>query len=176
MSYGDNVPAPGGAQNRFAADEIILYGLKLNLLQHHASLDLSEPLTFGPAPQSLAVRMQLWGVAGALPNTEVTIAAVYGYAFEGHCFRPDKVRIYAFPYSGPDLPASGCGFDETGQIATNGYRMWRIKQRTPLLELSASVGTAESLILEANLPGKRAPNTYDSRMQLSHRGGRVTNT
>jgi hypothetical protein len=54
--------------------------------------------------------------------------------------------------------------------------MWRLKAKTPLMELSASLDTAETLILEANMPGKRAPNTYESRMELGHRSGRLRNT
>ncbi len=45
-----------------------------------------------------------------------------------------------------------------------------------MLELTASIGSAETLLLEANLPGKRSPNTYGSKMQLAHRGGRLTTT
>ena len=36
---------------------------------------------------------------------------------------------------------------------------------------SQSVATG---LLDANLPGKRAPNTYDNDMQMAHRGGRLT--
>lgn len=180
MPYSSDVPAPGST-DQFATDEIILYGVKLNAIQSYARLDLTEHVNFRPAQETVVLQLDLRYRAGAggfapLPNNMVVIAAIYGYAFEGHCFRPDKTRIYAFYYDGPDLPALGCGFDETGPLASNSYRMWRLKMRTPLMEISATVDTAETLILDANLPGKRAPNTYDSRMQMSHRGGRLTNS
>jgi hypothetical protein len=180
MPYASDVPSPGSTA-QFATDEIILYGVKLNAVDDYARLDLTEHVNFRPAQEAIVLQLDLRSRAGAgtfnrLPNDTVVIAAIYGYAFEGHCFRPDKNRIYAFYYDGPDLPAVGCGFDEATPLASNSYRMWRLKTRTPLMEISAAVDTAETLILEANLPGKRAPNTYDSRMQMSHRGGRLTNS
>ena len=39
---------------------------------------------------------------------------------------------------------------------------------------TVQVSTVQSLVLDANLPGKRAPNTYDNDMQMAHRGGRLT--
>jgi hypothetical protein len=179
MSYADDVPVPGST-DRFAPDEIILYGVKLNALTPYARLDMTQHVDFRPPAEAIVLQLQLLSNIGGdfevLDGTEVVIAAVYGYAFEGHCFRPDKTRIYAFHYDGLDLPALGCGFDEVSATVSNRYQMWRLKMRAPLMELSAMVDSAESLLLEANLPGKRAPNTYESRMQLSHRGGRLTNT
>ena len=179
MSYADDVPVPG-TTDRFAPDEIILYGVKLNASTDYARLDMTQHVDFRPPAEAIVLQLQLLSNIGGgfsvLDNTEVVIAAVYGFAFEGHCFRPDKARIYAFHYDGLDLPAVGCGFDEESTAPSNGYRMWRLKMRAPLMELSAMVASAETLLLEANLPGKRAPNTYESRMQLSHRSGRLTNT
>lgn len=178
MTYGPDVPAPGSTKS-FAPDEIILYGVKLNSADDFARLNLTEPVSFNQQSDPVFLHLALHDKNSGkdpIPKDKVVIAAIYGYAFEGHCFRLDKFRIYAFAYSGPDLPAVGCGFDETGSIASNSYRMWRLKMRSSLMELTATLDTAETLLLEANLPGKRAPNTYDSRMQLSHRGGRLTNS
>jgi hypothetical protein len=52
--------------------------------------------------------------------------------------------------------------------------MWRVKSQSALVELSAMIDTPQKLILDAQLPGKRAPNTYNNDMQLAHRGGRLT--
>ena len=52
--------------------------------------------------------------------------------------------------------------------------MWRIRAATELLELATTYDTAQALILDANLPGRRAPNTYSVTMQMAHRGGRLT--
>jgi hypothetical protein len=178
MTYAPDVPAPGST-SRYAVDEVVLYGIKLNIDDDFATLDLTQRPDFGPSPSIVVLRMQLWQKVKAqpykpFPRDEVTIAAVYGYSVQGHCFRPDKARIYAFYYDGDALPAVGCGFDEAaGAGAPNSYRMWRLNAKSPLMELSASIDTVEALVLEANLPGKRAPNAYESRMELGHRGGRL---
>ncbi|MBZ6076793.1 hypothetical protein [Microvirga puerhi] len=180
MTYGPDVPAPGQT-DKFATDEIILYGVKLNSVDSYARLDLTWRSDFLPPQETVVLQLQMLhrkgnGSFADFKNSEVVIAAIYGYAFEGHCFRPDKIRIYAFYYNGPDLGAVGCGFDESTPLSSNSYRMWRLKMRAPLMEISATLDTAEALILDASLPGKRAPNTYDSRMQMSHRGGRLTSS
>jgi hypothetical protein len=130
-------------------------------------------------PSAGTFQAKISGTAEApksVPSTEVAISVIYGYAYEGGCYRVDKPRIIAFHYDGPDIAAIGCGFDETGVLGPQSYRMWAITTKTPLLELTASIDTAEALLLEANLPGKRSPNTYGSKMQLAHRGGRLTST
>ena len=63
----------------------------------------------------------------------------------------------------------GCGFKEE-----LGYRMWRLRALDQALELTATYDTLQKLALEASLPGRRAPNTYEANMQLAHRGGRLT--
>jgi hypothetical protein len=190
MINGEDVPAPGNPR-AYAADEIILYGIKLNMGRNHGALDLTQPYGWHQPFEILTLRLELFrrvmpqpllpgepafppGPDLPLPPSSVTIATVYGYAFEGHCFRTDKARVMAFYYDGPDLRAEGCGFDQDGPFTPQSYRMWRIKAKTPMVEMNVSVDFAETLVLEANLPGKRAPNTYDSRMQLAHRGGRIT--
>jgi hypothetical protein len=100
------------------------------------------------------------------------IAAAYGYAYEGHCYRFDRPRVLAF--QGRDgVNAKGCGYDIPANL---GYKMWRIKSNKRIIELTVAVDNAEKIILEANLPGRRPPNTYSAHMQLAHRGGRLTNT
>jgi hypothetical protein len=94
------------------------------------------------------------------------VVVAYGYAFEGHCYRLDKPKLIVFSPNTADSPASGCGFDEH-------YSMWTITTKTELLELSTTVDQAEEIVLAANLPGRRSPNTYGNDMLLAHRGGRL---
>jgi hypothetical protein len=98
------------------------------------------------------------------------IVAAYGYAFEGHCYRFDRPRILAF--AGPNGDAArGCGYDIPANL---GYNMWRIKSNRRIIELTATVDDVAKTVLEANMPGRRPPNTYSAHMQLAHRGGRLT--
>ena len=111
------------------------------------------------------------------------IAAIYGYAYEGHCVRFYKPRVFLFEYENfaHDEEAQGCGFggfidnNETkNREPKNPYKMWRIRAKTDILELNTTRDEASAIVLENNLPGRRAPNTYDGNMRLAHRGGRLT--
>jgi hypothetical protein len=51
--------------------------------------------------------------------------------------------------------------------------MWRISKKKELLELKTDVDLAEVLVLDMNMPGNRAPNTYGNHMALAHRNGRL---
>jgi hypothetical protein len=157
----DNVPAAPNPNN-YSPDEILLYGVPLNTRDDYATLPL------GTDRLRLEVhRTDPNGNDIIVGRGEAAIALIYGYAFEGHCYRLDRPKVLLFNHPGGNAPADGCGFDTP-------YRMWRIRKKTPILELSTSFEFAETLILESNLPGRRAPNTYNGEMQLAHRGGRLT--
>lgn len=109
---------------------------------------------------------------------DFTIVAAYGYAYEGHCYRFDKPRLIGFEARGKDkMPDPiGCGFDPPSPPVAGHkwYEAWRLRSNERIIELGASVGRVEELVLDANRPGRRPPNTYASEMQLAHRGGRLT--
>lgn len=161
------VPAPARSRN-YVPDEIILYGVPLNVNNH-------AKLPFGDDQLRLEMRRRN-SVSGefddVISQADISIALVYGYGFEGHCYRFDRPKIMIFKAAGGEKPAVGCGFD--GFPAGQSYSMWRIRSKTELMELNTSYDTAEVLVLQTNLPGKRAPNTYSNNMQLAHRGGRLT--
>lgn len=156
MSSSD-IPAAADPA-RFFADEIILYGVKLNAGRAEGSIP------FGANELTLQVRPS--GSTEALTDEAVAIAVIYAYAFEGHCYRFDKPKLLVFPVEVADQEADGCGFAAP-------YRMWRIVPRTEMVELTTGSGRAEMLILQANLPGSAVPNTYGNHMQLAHRAGRL---
>lgn len=101
-----------------------------------------------------------------MPPNQIAIVAAYGYAFEGHCYRFDRPKLFAFDRFEEIEPAEGCGFGD-------GYIMWNISSKQILLELSTRTDEAQVLVLDANLPGNRAPNTYGNSFQLAHRSGRL---
>ena len=142
----------------FYPDQIVLYGVKLNQDESPVALP------FFDTTLNLQVRKKK-GNKPVSPK-KMVIAVVYGYAFEGHCYRFDKPKLLIFNRSF-EGPAEGCGFG-------NGYTMWKISSKKYMVELSMSIDLAETLVLEANKPGNRAPNTYGNDMQLAHRGGRLS--
>jgi hypothetical protein len=152
----DDIPAAPAPKN-YRPDQLTLYGVKLNVDADPATLPFNgKALRLLVTPHNSKV---------ALDPTRVAIAVIYGYAFEGHCYRLDRPRLLVFEAS-TEGPAQGCGFESP-------YIMWRISSKTLLLEVATNVGTAEDLIIDANLPGNRPPNTYGNKMQLAHRGGRL---
>lgn len=175
----DAAPALPTTRPAYVSNEIILYGTKLNNRgnprEHLAWIDLSpiEPEVDKPP------YLQLGLFEGSEPAERASVAAIIAYSFEGHCYRLDKPRIFLFSRINAE-PAHGCSFDQMSATAfdkpESGYFMWRVRTKTPLLELAASIDLAETLILEANLPGRRSPNTYHSESKLAHRGGRLTTT
>jgi hypothetical protein len=160
MSDCDCIPGPGG--KAFAPDEIIIYGV---------SVRDGQP---GKAQGELLFKSK-WRVTltpkSDPSGTDFQIVAAYGYAFQGHCYRFDRPRILMFASNGvpPMEDAVGCGFDVSAQ-----YQMWRVAPDSDVMELTAQIDTFRTLVLEANLPGRRPPNTYSSEMMLAHRGGRLT--
>jgi hypothetical protein len=52
--------------------------------------------------------------------------------------------------------------------------MWRIRASTQLLEIITNYGDAKTLILDANLPGRKSPTSYAITQQMGHRSGRLT--
>jgi hypothetical protein len=169
-----NVPAPART-GIYLPDEIILYGVKLNRLEDYS-------VFFAGTDYELHV--QLFNDDGPMTSADYSMALAYGYAFEGSCYRFDKVRAFIITDSADEDPV-GCGFDleprPTEPVFGSGganpapiYRMWRIRAATQLLEVATNYDTAQALVLDAHLPGKRSPNTYSNNMQMAHRGGRLT--
>ncbi|WP_394891240.1 hypothetical protein ACG873_08020 [Mesorhizobium sp. AaZ16] len=154
----DDIPAAPGS-TEYIPDEIVLYGVKLNEDRDLASLP------FG----TKRIRLEVRDESGQVMSREIlTIAAIYSYSFEGGCYRFDRPKLMIFE-APEEKEVKGCGYEEG-----SGYKMWRIDAKFGLMELNTSVDLAETLVLEANLPGNRAPNTYGNSMQLAHRGNRLS--
>ncbi|MFL5018688.1 MAG: hypothetical protein ACJ8EW_21320 [Rhizobium sp.] len=154
----DSVPAPSLPGLPYVAGQIILYGIDLNDAHGITHLDVGMA---GKAELQIKLASGV-GITGS------TVLA-YGYAFEGHCYRLDSNRI--FVVTGPHAePAAGCGFDPA-----LGYKMWRLTASSQILEISTAFGDARTLILDAQLPGKRSPSSYAITLRMAHRNGRLSN-
>ena len=95
---GCNVPAPASTSVYFP-DEIIIYGVRLNSPFNYASF-------YAGTGQELRVEMVS---TGASPQSTSSIVLAYGYAYEGHCYRFDKTRVFVIDATEED--PIGCGFD-----------------------------------------------------------------
>ncbi|EGE61097.1 UNVERIFIED_ORG: hypothetical protein GGI63_003286 [Rhizobium esperanzae] len=157
MTY-ESVPAPSPSGYPYVAGQIILYGVDLNDANQVATLDVG-------LPGQTALQIQLGG------PTKITGSTVlaYGYAFDGHCYRFDSIRIFIVTGPNPEPPV-GCCFDQVP-----GYQMWRIGSAEQILEISTNFGDAKTLILDSQLPGKRSPTSYAITLRMAHRNGRLSN-
>lgn len=54
------------------------------------------------------------------------------------------------------------------------YRMWTADKLTKTFEISISSGFIEDIILQQNVGGPKPPVAYGARVQLAHRGGKLT--
>jgi|tagenome__1003787_1003787.scaffolds.fasta_scaffold20963522_2 hypothetical protein len=158
----------------YDATAIILYGAELT----------------GILPFGYNIEMHVQGRSGlnltvvnpVSAPTLLHLAVIYGYAFEGTCYKLDKPKIMVVDGSGFD--AMGCeyndnelGFPASPASLPSGfsrYRMWKVDKLRRSVAIEVTHGYFEQLVLEENLPGQRSPNTYRSHAMLSHRGGRLS--
>jgi hypothetical protein len=161
MSY-QHIPAAPHPRT-YAPDEITLYGVKLNVT---TAVPATTNVAYLPF-QDRRLRLSIVPVNADSPaDPNIVIGIIYGYAFEGGCYRCDSPKLLMFHPRTAETPAVGCGFGV-------GYQMWQLPKKTPIMELSTNFDLAEELVLNAHLPGNRNPNTYGNNMMLAHRSGRL---
>lgn len=100
----------------------------------------------------------------------MSLAIVFGYAFEGHCYDMPKPKIMLLPDRPRPIPTDDCGYDAKKD---NKYKLWITDKLDECVEIDVSQGFIEQLVLEANLPGKRSPTMYGGRMMMGHRSGKL---
>lgn len=162
MANETDLPVP--PKGVYIADQIYLYGAKLNDSTTYADIDADDD----------NLRLQLIkGRNREATSEEYSVVLAYGYSFEGHCYRFDSTKL--FIVTGPrDEPAVGCGFDVQIQPPNRPFSMWRIRSSSEILQLEAKAADAKTLILDSNLPGRRSPTSYSINFQMGHRSGRLT--
>ncbi|ASP77042.1 hypothetical protein [Sinorhizobium meliloti] len=167
-----SVPAPARS-GMYQADSLILYGVKLNEAEDFGEFDAGEN-------GNASIQLQLYRGGELQDRRLYSVVLAYGYAFEGRCYRLDTNRVFIIKSSSEE-DAVGCGFDIApaagGPAPVNpapSYKMWRIRSSEELLEIALNYAEAKTLILDANLPGKRSPNSYAITMALAHRDGRLS--
>jgi hypothetical protein len=95
-------------------------------------------------------------------------ALIYGYSFEGQCYSLPKPCVMVV--RGAGAAAVGCGYNLPTPM---GYMMWTADKLERTATISVEQGTIEDLVLQQNVGGK-APSAYGTRVQVAHRGGKLT--
>lgn len=96
---------------------------------------------------------------------EADLALITAYMFEGHLYKLPRPKIMSVSVEGEPL-------DKDAKRPQLSY--WRMNKLERALEVSVEDGLIDQLVLDANLPGKRASGSYAANMQLGHRSGRLT--
>jgi hypothetical protein len=100
------------------------------------------------------------------PHPERTLALVYGFCFQGHCYSlPEPVIVLV---AGAGRHADGCGWENQG------YRAWDVDKLDQTIQLQVQGDTFEQLILNRNLNTTKQPVAYSIAHRMAHRGGKLT--
>jgi hypothetical protein len=101
----------------------------------------------------------------------ISCGIIVGYAFEGHTYDLPKPKIMIIPtLPEADIPKDDSGFDQKSPL----YSVWLVDKLDECIEFEIGQGFVEQIVLDANLPGKRAPNMYAGRMMMGHRSGKLS--
>ncbi|WEX89509.1 hypothetical protein PZN02_002612 [Sinorhizobium garamanticum] len=91
-----------------------------------------------------------------------SIGVIYGYAYEGHCYKLPKPQIMCLS-DAPSLVKDGdCGYDPTF-----GYAVWSIDKLERAIVLDVRADELKTLVLDENMPGSRSPLAYAQSMNLA---------
>lgn len=81
------------------------------------------------------------------------------------------------PSAPQPIPVDDCGYNNKVDVSDPGsadnYLLWIVDKLDECVEFEMNQGFVEQIVLEANLPGKRSPTMYASRMMMGHRGGKL---
>lgn len=109
-------------------------------------------------------------------DQKLELALIYGYSYEGHCYSLPKPCLILVD-SATKSDADGCGYSggyKYDATTVSHYYMWTADKLDRTLELSVRQGFFEEIILDQNLGGSKPPAAYGTRVQLAHRGGKLT--
>jgi len=108
---------------------------------------------------------------GSSPEQKTSCGIIVGYAYEGHTYDLPKPKIMIIPaFPEPKIPADDSQFDAK---EPEGYAVWLVDKLDECMELEMNQGFIEQLVLDANMPGKRSPTMYASKMTMGYRSGKL---
>nr|WP_156387177.1 MULTISPECIES: hypothetical protein [unclassified Rhizobium] len=96
----------------------------------------------------------------------VSVGIIYGYAYEGHCYKLAKPRIMYLPVLPQAIKGGECGCD-CGYAPELGYLVWSVDKLDRIIALDVRSDDVKSLVLEENMPGNRSPQAYAQVMVLA---------
>ncbi|WP_065375980.1 hypothetical protein [Ensifer adhaerens] len=95
-----------------------------------------------------------------------SIGVIYGYAYEGHCYKLPKPQIMCLSERPTAIAKGDCGCD-CGFDPAFGYAVWSIDKLERAISLDIRADNLKTLVLDENLPGNRSPLAYAQTMALA---------
>ncbi|MDP9629081.1 UNVERIFIED_ORG: hypothetical protein J2W85_001142 [Ensifer adhaerens] len=95
-----------------------------------------------------------------------SIGVIYGYAYEGHCYKLPKPQIMYLPEEAHVIEGGDCGCD-CGYVPELGYAVWQIDKLERVVALDVRSDDLKTLVLDENMPGNRSPLAYAQTMALA---------
>lgn len=95
-----------------------------------------------------------------------SIGVIFGYAYEGHCYKLPKPQIMYLPSEPRAIDGGDCGCD-CGYVPELGYAVWQIDKLERVIALDVRSDDVKTLVLDENLPGNRSPMAYAQTMALA---------
>lgn len=91
-----------------------------------------------------------------------SIGVIYGYAYEGHCYKLPKPQIMLLPVAPASIVDGDCGYK-----AELGYAVWQLDKLERAVALDVRTDDLKTLVLDANTPGNRSPLAYAQAQALA---------
>ncbi|MEZ2131029.1 MULTISPECIES: hypothetical protein [unclassified Sinorhizobium] len=114
----------------------------------------------------ISINMPNSGYGDDYQNYIKSIGVIYGYAYEGHCYKLPKPQIMFLPELPRNIPGDDCGCD-CGYSSKLGYAVWQIDKLQRVVALDIRSDDLKTLVLEENMPGNRSPQAYSQSMSLA---------
>jgi hypothetical protein len=95
-----------------------------------------------------------------------SVGVVFGYAYEGHCYRLPRPKIMLLPSWPYRIPEGDCGCD-CGYDSKLGYAVWRADKLDVVVALDVRSDDLKTLVLDENVPGKRSPLAYSQVVAMA---------
>lgn len=165
MSGCNENPYVGRGNEAFNPEEVRLYGrTQVGAAEKEASAasDVSSDgrmLHFRAGDTAVLANLRL--------DTDlVSIGIIYGYSYEGHCYKLAKPRIMYIP-AHPQQIAGGDSCCDCGYSPDLGYVVWTVDKLDHVVALDVRSDDVKSVVLEENMPGTRSPQAYAQVMVLA---------
>lgn len=133
--------------------------------------DPETVIVYGKAVETLGIVVGDQTVNAAVSLTaggaDLKLVAVYGYAYQGHCYSLSKPKILVGTAQRLPDPEADEEFTECCFSTDEGYERYLLKSANEMSCLELSSGTVKEMILDENLPGRRSPQAYAQAMQQS---------